>query len=254
LAKAVSRLREVLAEASAEDSGFGVHMHPGRVTGMRSVRRRAWLGALLAVCVAAGSVPLVGAELVDRVLAVVSGTVITLSDARVAIAFRDVDAAGAADPIVVALRWLVDRQLVLDEVSRYSDTAALDPRRIADGVARIRAAYPSEAAFAQALERLGLDVTGCRRWVEGTLLMQDYLARRFDTTFPPTDDELRDYHARHLARFARGGVPLPFDEAREDVRAALQQERRREAVEVGMTRLRRRANVSELYAPVRQAR
>jgi hypothetical protein len=237
-------------EASAQDEQFGAKMQHSSATEMRSVTRRAACAVVLAVSLAAGSPPLAGAELVDRVLAVVSGTVITLSDARVAIAFKAVDTTGAADPIVAALHWLVDRQLVLDEVSRY-DTAVFDPTRIADGVARLRAAYPSDAAFAQALERLGTDLAGCRRWVEGTLRMQDYLARRFDTMFPPTDDELRDAYARNPARFARGGVPVPFDEAREDVRAVLQQERQREAVEAWMTRLRRRANVSELYAPVR---
>jgi hypothetical protein len=199
---------------------------------------------------AAGSVSLSAAELVDRVLAVVSGTVITLSDARIALAFKAVDPAGAADPIAVTLRWLIDRQLVLDEVSRY-ETGEVAKERIAEGIARLRAAYPSDEAFARALERLGLNPAGARRWVEDTLRMQDYLDRRFDTMFPPTDEELLDYYTRNAARFSRGGAVPAFEAVKEDVRAVLNQERHREAVESWMTRLRRRADVNQIYVPIR---
>ena len=212
--------------------------------------RRSCVAATLAFCVAAASLPLAAAELVDRVLAVVSGTVITLSDARIATAFKAVDTAGAADPIAATLRWLIDRQLVLDEVSRF-DTAATDQARIAEGLARIRAAFPSDGAFALALERLGLDQAATRRWVDDTMQMQDYLARRFDTMFPPTDEELLDYYTRNRARFSRGGVPLSFDDARELVREVLQQERQRQAVDSWLVRLRRRANITEIYVPIR---
>jgi hypothetical protein len=199
---------------------------------------------------AAGSVSLSAAELVDRVLAVVSGTVITLSDARIALAFKAVDTAGAADPVAATLRWLIDRQLVLDEVSR-DDTGDLEKARVAEGLARLRSAYVSDEAFALGLARLGLDQAGARRWVEDTLRMQDYLARRFDTMFPPTDEELVDYYTRNRARFSRGGVPLSFDDAREVVREVLQQERQRQAVDSWLVRLRRRANITEIYVPIR---
>jgi hypothetical protein len=205
---------------------------------------------MLAVCLAVGSIALAAAEVLDRVLAVVSGTVIMLSDVRIATAFDAVDTSGAADPVAVTLRWLVDRQLVLDEVIRY-DTGDLDKARVSEGLARVRAKYPSDAAFAQALDRLGLDQTTARRWVEDTIRMENYLRRRFDTMFPPTDDELLEYYTRNKPQFARGGVERSFDDAREDVRAVLQQERQRQAVDTWLARLRQRANVSELYAPGR---
>jgi hypothetical protein len=217
--------------------------------GRRTKTRQRWRAGLLAVCLVTASFSLAAAELVDRVLAVVSGTVITLSDARIATAFKAVDTAGAADPIAATLRWLIDRQLVLDEVSRF-DTAATDEERVANGLARIRAAFPSDDAFALALERLGLDQAATRRWVDDTIRMQDYLARRFDTMFPPTDEELLDYYTRNRARFSRGGVPLSFDDARTVVREVLQQERQRQAVDSWLARLRRRANITEIYAPV----
>ena len=212
--------------------------------------RRSWVTATLAACMAAGSFSVSAGELVDRVLAVVSGTVITLSDARIALAFKAVDTSGAADPIAVTLRWLVDRQLVLDEVSR-DDMGDLEKARVAEGLTRLRSSYVSDEAFARGLERLGLDRAGARRWVENTLRMQDYLARRFDTVFPPTDEELLEYFTRNGVRFSRGGVVPSFDDAKEDVRAVLQQERQRQAVDSWLTRLRRRASVNEIYQPIR---
>jgi hypothetical protein len=218
---------------------------------MERQRRRAAGAATLAVCVlAAGSLTLSAAELVDRVLAVVSGTVITLSDARIAMAFKSVDTSGAGDPIAVTLHWLVDRQLVLDEVTRY-DSGDIAPARVAAALARLRSAYVSDEAYATGLAHLGLDPAGAHRWIEDTLRMQDYLERRFDTMFPPTDDELLDYYTRNPARFTRGGTLAAFESVKEDVRAVLEQQRQREAVESWLVRLRRRANVNELYQPAR---
>jgi hypothetical protein len=219
-------------------------------TAMRRRLRPAADAVILALCVGASGLSLSAAELLDRVLAVVSGTVILQSDARIAAAFGAVDTTGAADPVAVTLRWLVDRQLVLDEVSRY-DTGEVEKERIAAGLARIRSRFPSDAAFAQALDHLGLDQASARRWVEETIRMQDYLSRRFDTMFPPSDEELLDYYTRNRARFVHDGVQRSFDEAREDVQEILQQERQRQAVDTWLTRLRRRANVSELYVPIR---
>ena len=77
------------------------------------------------VALAASGTSLHASEVLDRVIAVVSGTIITLSDARAAIAFGLVDVAGQRDPVATAMEWLVDRQLVLDEVCRY-ESADLD--------------------------------------------------------------------------------------------------------------------------------
>lgn len=217
---------------------------------MTSGRRLRTAGVALLICLLAAGLPLRAAEVIDRVLAVVSGTVILASDVRIADAFGAVDTARAPDPTLVTLRWLIDRQLVLDEVSRY-DTAEPAAARTDAALARVRARFADARAWAGALERLGLEPAAARRWVEDTLRMQDYLSRRFDTAFPPTDEELQDYFTHNASRFVRNGVALSFEEAREDVRGILQADRQRQAVETWLTRLRRRANISELYVPAR---
>lgn len=215
-------------------------------------RGAAWQVVVAAIIVvtAVWAAPVRGAELLDRVLAVVSGTVITLSDARAAIALGLADPKDAQDPIEAALQWLVDRRLVLDEALRY-DTGEVDAVVVDRALAAIRQRFPSDVAYREELVRLGLDDARVRGLVSDTLAMQQYVERRFDTMLPATDDELREFFGRHPERFVRDNRPLAFEEAIVEVRGLVQQERRREAAAVWLDRLRRRADVNEIYRPVR---
>ena len=93
----------------------------GDLTTMRPGLRQLALGlrpiAVAAlVCVA---LPL-HAEVIDRVLAVVGSQVVTLSDARAVIEFGLVQPRPGVDPTSDAIQYLVNRQLMLSEVDRYS--------------------------------------------------------------------------------------------------------------------------------------
>ena len=226
--------------------GWAVTGRPGRSGGA------AWqaVAVVIIVLTAAGSATLQGAELLDRVIAVVSGTVITLSDARAALAFGLVDTRDAPDPIEAAMQWLVDRQLVLDETRRY-ETGDTDPALVDRTLVLIRQRFPSESDYRQALVRLGLDESRIRGLVRDTLTAQQYVARRVETILPATENELREYFGRHPEQFIRDNRPLTFEEAVDDVRGLVDQEQRRQAVAVWLERLRRRADINELYRPAR---
>ena len=60
------------------------------------------------------------AETIDRVLAVVAGQLITLSDVTAAADLGLQAADGAADPVRAVLSKLIDRELILAEVDRYA--------------------------------------------------------------------------------------------------------------------------------------
>src|SRR6267378_3725452 len=95
--------------------------------------------ALVAALLATG---IARAETIDRVLAVVAGQLITLSDVTAArdLGLQSVD--GAADPVRAILSKLIDRELILAEVDRYAP-----PEPTADAidreVERIRARFSS---------------------------------------------------------------------------------------------------------------
>src|SRR5690242_15573609 len=112
----------------------------------------AWIGFVNATA-AAG--PASSAEIIDRVMAVVDGQPITLSDVDAALAFQLVEPPTQTDRIAGALDRLIDRALMLAEVERYRP--ALPPLEQADGeMAAIERRAGSAAALDRQLAALGL--------------------------------------------------------------------------------------------------
>jgi hypothetical protein len=118
------------------------------------------------------------AETIDRVLAVVAGQLITLSDVTAARDLGLESAEGAADPVRVILTKLIDRELMLVEVDRYGP-----PEPSAEAVDReveqVRARFASPDAFNAALVRSGIDEKHLRETLRQNLRMAAYLDQRF---------------------------------------------------------------------------
>jgi hypothetical protein len=138
-----------------------------------AVGRGGLVGALLIMAPTGAS-----GEVIDRVLAVVAGQLITLSDVTAA---RELDlerADGAPDPIRAILSKLIDRELILEEVDRYAPPEP-SAAAVSDEVAKVRARFPSPAAFGAALARSGIDERHVRETLRQELRMRAYLAQRF---------------------------------------------------------------------------
>ena len=188
-----------------------------------------------------------GAEIIDRVLAVVGGVVITQSDVTAASTLGLVAPEKNSDPVQAVLSKLVDRQLILAEVDRYAPpepaTTAIDQE-----VALVRARFPSDAAYSAALARTGTDDKLLRQILRDDLRTRAYLAQRF-TVPPPTDEELDRYYREHLETFARNGRVTPFADARTVIVQQLAAERRAGLINDWIGGLRRRTVVTNLYLP-----
>jgi hypothetical protein len=120
------------------------------------------------------------AETIERVLAVVAGQLITLSDVTAAIDLGLQSGDGAADPVRAVLSKLIDRELVLAEVDRYAPpepTAEAVDRE----VQRVRQRFSSPATFDATLERSGIDERHLRETLRQDLRMRAYLDQRFST-------------------------------------------------------------------------
>ena len=123
----------------------------------------------------------VAAETIDRVLAVVAGQLIMLSDV---IAVRDlgiVPSTRGEDPIGSVLAKVIDRELMLAEVDRYAppepETADIDRE-----FAAVRARFPSAQAYNDVLTRAGFDAAHVREIVRQNLRQRAYLDQRFTAT------------------------------------------------------------------------
>jgi hypothetical protein len=146
------------------------------------------------------------------------------------------------------MRWLIDRQLVLDEAGR-GDRADVDSAALEQALGAVKQRFASDADYRRALAGLGLDETGVQRFVRDTLAARLYVDRRFETMLPATEEELRAYYARHAAQFIRNGRQLSYDDALGDLTAMLDRERRLQAEAAWMERLRRRADIREVWVP-----
>lgn len=140
------------------------------------------IGVCLALAVCSSQLgtrhSVVHAEVIDRVLAVVNGDLITLSDVIGARELGLVEPGTAADPVQAILSRLIDRALELDEVDRYQP-----PEPSAAAVEReaqlVRARFPSPAAFDTALTRAGMDLQRLRDTLRDNLRIRAYLDQRF---------------------------------------------------------------------------
>jgi hypothetical protein len=162
-------------------------------------------------------------EVIDRVLAVVSGQILTKSDVDAAAAF------GTA----ASLQALIDRVLMLNEVRRVApaEPAALS---VDAELARMRARFQAPAAFAQALATSGIDEPVLRVYAADSLRLASYLEERFSSASQPTDEEVREYLRDH--------ADMTTEPARQRVAA----DRRQALINAWVAELRRRTDITVL--------
>lgn len=205
----------------------------------RTVGRCTCLAAAVSILAVAAS----ASPVIDRVLAVVSGSIITLSDVNGAIALGIVNTAGARDPVRAALDQLIDRGLMLAEVERYAPPEpAPDAVQARVSALRARAAQPG-GELEQTLTALGFDETRLRAIARDDLRLQGYLNQRFAASVPPADDDVLRYYRAHQAEFLRDGVQQPLSAVEGEVRSRLDAERRAALVDEWLRQLRLRSDV-----------
>ena len=137
-------------------------------------RRKILIVLVLVVCVRAAH-----ADVIDRIMAVVSGQPITLSDVNAAIQFRLVEPPrGTSDPLAYTVDRLIERTLVLAEVERFQPPEP-DPIEMTIRIDEMERREGSIAAFDQALAVTGMTREHLRRYVRDDLRITTYLNQRF---------------------------------------------------------------------------
>ena len=201
---------------------------------MRRVRRAVLVLILMAAAAAS-------AEVIDRVMAIVDGHLITLSDVRRAMTLHLVDRDGAPAGEAVALERLIDRMLILQEVERYAppepERAALD-KQVSDVERRL-----GNGNLVSALSDVDASEAWLRQWVRDDLRMRAYIDQRFAGAAEPTDDELENYFRQHPDEFTRNGQEMNEASARQIARTRVMATRRQVLVDDWLTGLRRRATI-----------
>lgn len=185
----------------------------------------------------------VSAQIIDRVLAVVGGEPITLSDVTAAMRLGLVEATRAKeDPTRAALNSLIERQLQIVEVNRYLPPEPTDAE-IEARLAQIRARF-QQGAFEAALAETGVTLAQLRARVRDNLRIETYLVQRFGAGYQPSEEEVLRYYL--ASDFTRNGVARPYTEVREEVRRRLIEDRKAALIRDWIAGLRRRADVTIL--------
>jgi peptidyl-prolyl cis-trans isomerase SurA len=210
---------------------------------MRGVRCRRLLVLLL--CLHAGAAR---ADVIDRVLAVVNGHLITLSDVRRVVDLGLIAPGLSGDSTDAVLAHLTDRRLVLEEVDRYAPPEP-DAAAIAARVAAIQRQRSGPPGFEARLASLGVDVPWLEQWVRDDLRIQAYIEQRFAGAMEATDDEIENYFREHAGEFVRGGQPLPTAEAQTMARERVMAARRQVLTDEWLSGLRRRAEITKPAKP-----
>lgn len=179
--------------------------------------------------------------LLERTLALVGGAVITQSDVDLARALGLIDdVAGPRDPS--PLVRLIDRQLMLREVARFSPPEPT-PAAVQARMAAVHARAGGPAAVAAALTRAGTTPARLESWVRDDLRVADYVDQRFASAGTPSDAEVAAYLRTHGDALAAAGVAP--DDLTTAARQRVVEERRRGLITDWLVDLRRRTEVVE---------
>jgi ABC-type Fe2+-enterobactin transport system substrate-binding protein len=203
---------------------------------------RRGLRAALVVLLAVSGVAARQDTLVERTVAVVGGTAITLSDVQTALALGLIEAVGP-DADAEGVVRLVERWLILHEVSRFAPPepaqSDVDAR-----LAAVSARAGSPEALAALLTRGGFTPGRLAAWVRDDLRIAAYLDQRFATAGVASEADVAEYASAHAADLDAAGVPAA-DRPRV-ARERLQAERRRELITDWLAELRRRTPVIKI--------
>ena len=198
----------------------------------------ATLACLLAVCVVPVALVSAQQQLLDKVVARIGTNAVTLSDVRAAIGLGLIDAKSEDEPD--AVNQMVNRQLMLAEVTRFPPPEPA-PAAVDQEVAAMK--MRAGARLEDLMKATGLDDMRLSDLARVTLRIQAYVAQRFGTSRPVSDEDVRRYYNEHQAEFTRDGKVLTFEDVETNARQRAAATRLRDTIAQWVRDLRSRTEV-----------
>jgi len=198
----------------------------------------ATLACLVALCVLPVAVVSAQQQLLDKVVARIGTNAVTLSDVKAEIGLGLIDAKSEDDPD--AVNQVINRQLMLAEITRFPppepSQGAVDQEVAA---MKMRAG----ARLGELMNATGLDEMRLGDLARVTLRIQAYVAQRFGTSRPVSDEDVRRYYNEHQAEFTRDGKVQPFEDVEANARQRAAAARLRDTIAQWVRDLRSRTEV-----------
>ena len=182
------------------------------------------------------------AELVDHIVAAVNNAVITSSELTQTMALnRQLGSAGKGDqPALVTetLNGLITRQLLVQEARRLRFVDVSD-QEISAEVDKVKARFPSEAAFMDFLKAQDMTERELARMLGERLLVARFVEKKVGLFVRVSRDDAQSYFDAHPAQF-RG---KRFQEVQKEITAVLTDEKIGQQLDQYVAELRSKADI-----------
>jgi len=184
-----------------------------------------------------------GAEVVDRIVAVVDRHAITLSEAERARRLQQLKG-GEDVQMTQIVDQLIESYLIEREVKRYPAPPVTE-EEVSRAVDALGVSMGSEEALLEALSDQEMDLDALEHLLRRQLVISHYLDNRFRSLIYVNDEEIREYYdGEVVADLITSAEPAPELEMIEDViRQILVEKKFNERVDAWIESLRSRARV-----------
>ncbi|HXG64615.1 MAG TPA: hypothetical protein VNO70_05880 [Blastocatellia bacterium] len=197
------------------------------------------------------------ARIVDQILTLVNNEVITRTDLLWSLALdpRAPSPAGPVDDDVLRrkLDVMIDERLVLQEASKIP--TEVTPEEISRKLAELIKSFPSEAAFRERVNAVGLTEERINELMRHRVLIDRFVDFRFRSFVLVTNQEIQRYYEEEFAPEIRkrGAVPPPLDAklengvtVREQITRILRERKIEEEIDRFLIAARQRAEIVQI--------
>jgi len=189
-------------------------------------------------------------EVVDRIVALVNGQVITLTDLRVAQSFglyeRGRNSTSDA-PREKVLQKLIDRKLVIQMTREVSSVNREEMEAFLDNVS----AEMGNERFREELDKFSMQRGDLGPYAHEQIVFDRILSSRFDRSVPVTLEEIQAfYETRYLPdQWDKGVEPQSMLDIFDEIEAMIRREKSEEQIEEWLRNLRDKADIQVNLTP-----
>ncbi|MGH9790349.1 MAG: hypothetical protein ACRD5W_03990 [Candidatus Acidiferrales bacterium] len=182
-------------------------------------------------------------KVVDRIVAIIEGDVITLSEVRELGAFNRLTGGNQLSDEEL-LERLINQWIVTNEAGA-TRFAGIDSEALDRSYSALVAEFPSAEAFDSRLRELGIDESAVRRQLRRQLLLEGYLDQKYRFLVRIDDASIEAYYREIFAPQikSRGQQPPPLEEVRGQIREVLAQQAMTRMAETWLEESRERLHI-----------
>jgi len=184
------------------------------------------------------------AEVIDRIVAVVNGQVITLADLKIAEAFglyeRESESVDG-NPLFLILERIMSQKIVIDAARK---NISIEEDELEAALNQVAEEIGSEE-FQKRLEEFGFDSEGLKDYLEEKILCQKILSLRFGQGVSVNLEEIETYYKKTYvpSQEKKGLKPRPMMEILDEIELTIKQEKIKTQIADWIDNLRKQAEI-----------